>query len=112
MKKPTNWFETKWTQALWVISKEMCLMRKAQEKMASECAKIAENIAFLVSDVDLVMDRKWYIHTCSHRLVDGKIEEPPFGTKVRPKGGAEKLKDMVELKDMTEEADVDMTLKV
>ena len=43
------------------------------------------------------MDGKWYVHTCSHGLVDGEIEEPLFGTEVGLKGEAEKLKDAVEI---------------
>ena len=85
---------------------EMHLMHKAQEKMVNECTKIAKNATFLVSDIDLVVDGKQYVFTHSHGPVYGKIEVLPFGTKVGPKGGAEKLK------DMAEEADVDMTLKV
>ena len=111
-EEANKWFKTEWTQALWVISNEMCLMRKAQEKTANECTKIAENVAFLVSDIDLVMDRKRYIRTHSHGPVDGKVKEPPFGTKVGPKGEAEKPKVVVEeLKDTAEEADIDMTMK-
>ena len=111
-EEANKWFETKWMQALWVISNEMHLIHKAQEKMASECAKIAENISFLVSDIDLVMDGKRYVRTHSHGPVDGKVEKPLFGTEVGPKGKAEKMKVTVEEpKDMAEEADVDMTMK-
>ena len=105
-------FETEWTWALWVMSNKMHLMRKAQEKMANECMKIAENFAYLVSNIDLVVDGKWYVCTCSHGPVVHEVEEPPFSAKAGLKGEAGKPKVAVEEpKDTAKEADIDMTMK-
>ena len=100
-----RWFETEWVRALWVITTEMHLMRKAQEKMVNECAKISENVAYLVSDLDLIVEGKWYMRTCLHRLVDGETESPPLGAKV-PKPETKKSKDTAEAA-----AQEDMTMK-
>ena len=87
-------------------------MRKAQEKTANKCVKIAKNFANLVSDIDLVVDGKRYVCTHSHGPMVGEVEEPPFGTEAGPKGNAGKLNVAVEEpKDTVKEADVDMTTK-
>ena len=80
-------------------------MHKAQEKVATKCAKIAKNVTYLVSDVDLIIEGKWYICTRLHGPVDGETESPPLGAKVL-KPEAKKLKDMAEAK-----AKGDMTIK-
>ena len=81
-------FETKWMHTLWGISSEMRLMHKAQEKMANECTKIAEHVAYIVSNLDLVVEGKWYMHICLHGPVDGETELPPLGAE-GPKARAE-----------------------
>ena len=97
--------QTEWMWALLVISTKMCLLHKAQERIAKECANIARYASFIAGDLDLVVDGKQYICTHSHGPVDAETELPVVELEEEPKDGAE------ELKDMAEEADVDMTLK-
>ena len=97
--------KTKWMWALWVILTEMCLLRKAQERTAKECANISKCVSFIAGDLDLVVDSKWYVCTRSHGMVDGETESPVVELKQELKDGAEEPKDTVE------EANVDMTLK-
>ena len=49
------------TQALWVITTEMRLMRRAQERVVTACAKISESVTYLVSDLDLIVEGKRYM---------------------------------------------------
>ena len=75
-------------------------MRKAQEKVATECANISKSVAYLVTDLDLIVEGKRYMRTRSHRLVNGEEESPSaFGAEVA-KPEVEKPKDAVE-EDMT-----------
>ena len=86
---------------------------------------IAKYASFIAGDLNLVVDGKWYIHTCLYGLMDSKTKSPvldtegpkdgaeePEDTAEEPKDMAEELKDtMEEPKDTAEEADIDMTLK-
>ena len=81
-------------------------MHRAREKVVTECAKITKNIAYLVSDVDLLVEGKRYVRTHSHGPVDGEMELPaPWNTEVS-KPVAKKVKDMAEVA-----AEKDMTMK-
>ena len=50
-----------WVQLLSEMTKELCLMRKAQEKVATECAKISKSVTYLVTDMDLIVEGKTYM---------------------------------------------------
>ena len=93
-------FVAKWVQSLSDMTKELRLMRKAQEKVATECAKISKSIAYLVTDLDLIVEGKRYVQTRSHGLVNGEEESPSaFGAEAaKPEAG--KPKDVAE-EDMT-----------
>ena len=79
-------------------------MCRAQEKVVTECARIAKNVAYLVSNVNLLVEGKRYVQTRSHGLVDGKTElSPLWNTKVL-QPVAKKAKDTAEAaakEDMT-----------
>ena len=99
-------FEAEWVRTLSVMTKELRLMHKAQEKVATECAKISKSVAYLVADMDLIVEGKRYMRTRSHGPVDGKEESPcAFGAEA-PEPEVEKPKDAAEV-----EANVDMTMK-
>ena len=82
------------------MTTELCLMRKAQERVATECAKMSKSVTYLVADMDLIVEGKGYMRTRSHRPVDGKTESPStFGAEAsKPEVG--KSKDAAE-EDMT-----------
>ena len=93
-------FRSEWVQSLADMTKELRLMRKAQEKVATECAKISKSVAYLVTDLDLIVEGKRYVRTRLHGPVIGEEESPSaFGAKV-VKPEAEKSKDAVD-EDMT-----------
>ena len=75
-------------------------MRKAQEKVATKCAKISKSVTYLVANMDLIVEGKRYMQTHSHGPVDGETESPSaFGAEAsKPK--VEKPKDAAE-EDMT-----------
>ena len=75
-------------------------MCKAQEKVATECAKISKSVTYLVMDLDLIVDGKRFVRTSSHGPVNGEEESPSaFGAKAaKPEVG--KPKDAAE-EDMT-----------
>ena len=57
-------------------------------------------VAYLVADLDLIMEGKRYVRTCSHRPVDSEEESPTaFGAEVL-ESKAKKSKDTAE-EDMT-----------
>ena len=93
-------FKAKWVRTLSVMTTELHLMRKAQEKVVTECTKISKSVTYLVADMDLIVEGKRYMRTCLHGLVDGKTESPSaFGAKAS-KPEVEKPKDTAE-EDMT-----------
>ena len=54
-------FKTELVRALWVHTTEMRLMCKAQERVATECTKISESVAYLVANLDLIVEGKRYM---------------------------------------------------
>ena len=40
------------------MTKELRLMCKAQEKVATECAKISKSVAYMVANMDLIVEGK------------------------------------------------------
>ena len=93
-------FEAKWVRTLSVMTMELRLMRKVQEKVATKCTKMSKSVAYLVADMDLIVGGKRYVRTRSHGPVDGETESPSaFGAEA-PKPEVEKPKDVAE-EDMT-----------
>ena len=93
-------FVAEWVQSLLEMTKELRLMRKAQEKVATKCAKISKSVAYLVTDLDLIMEEKRSMRMSSHGPVNGEEESPSvFGAEVA-KSEVGKPKDAVE-EDMT-----------
>ena len=95
-------FVAEWVQLLVDMTKELCLMRKAQEKVATECAKISKSVAYLVTDLDLIVEGKRYVQTRSHGPVTGEEESPSAFGAEEVKTEAGKSKDA---------ADEDLTMK-
>jgi hypothetical protein len=85
-------FVAEWVQSLGEITKELRLMRKAQEKVASECVNIAKGVAYLVTDMDLIVEGKRYVRTRSHGPVTGEEESPSAFGAEEAKTEAEKAK--------------------
>ena len=54
-------FEAKWVRTLSVMTMELCLMHKAQERVATECTKMSKSVAYLVANMDLIVEGKRYV---------------------------------------------------
>ena len=44
-----------------VMATELRLMRKAQDRVATKCAKILKSVTYLVNDMDLIVEGKRYV---------------------------------------------------
>ena len=61
MEAANQRFEAEWVRTLSVMTTVLRLMHKAQERVATECAKMSKSVAYLVADMDLIVQGKRYV---------------------------------------------------